>query len=246
MGLTMYKIGICDDDRVLCAALEEQLCTLAEELALKAEVEVWYTGEELQRDLGGGLRLDLLFLDIELVRKDGIEVGFFIRGELEDMQTHIVYISAKQDYAMRLFKVQPLDFLLKPIKLEELREVFGRSIRQKRAASVYFSYQKGGSLQRIALSEICYFMSRDKKILMVSKDATEEFYGKLKEIAGRLPAGFMPIHQSYIVNRDYIDSYTYESVTLADGEQLPISKPYRKKVREAIRQERRARTDVSL
>ena len=87
----MYKIGICDDDRILCGVLEEQLYALAGELAVKAEIEVWYTGESIQRDMCGGVRLDLLFLDIELAKKDGIEVGTFIRGELDDVQTHIVY-----------------------------------------------------------------------------------------------------------------------------------------------------------
>ena len=54
----MYKIGICDDDKVLCAALEEQLYELSKELSIKAEVDVWYSGEGIQNDLKKGTMLD--------------------------------------------------------------------------------------------------------------------------------------------------------------------------------------------
>ena len=62
----MYKIGICDDDKVLCAALEEQLYEFSKELSIKVEVDVWYSGEGIQNDLQKGAVLDLLFLDIAL------------------------------------------------------------------------------------------------------------------------------------------------------------------------------------
>ena len=139
----MYKIGICDDDKILCSVLEEQICELSKEMEIKADVEVWYSGESIQNDLKKGIELDLLFLDIELVQKNGIAVGNFIRNEMENMQTHIVYISSKESYAMQLFKVQPLDFLIKPISTENIREVLMRSVKQKSNADTYFEYQKG-------------------------------------------------------------------------------------------------------
>ena len=119
----MYRIGICDDDKELCSGLEEQIYQITKDLKVKADVEVWYSGEGIRKDIGNGTRVDLLFLDIELVRENGISVGKFIRGEMEDIQTHIVYISARQNYAMQLFKIQPLDFLVKPISNEQIREV---------------------------------------------------------------------------------------------------------------------------
>ena len=176
----MYKIGICDDDKILCSVLEEQIYELSKEIEIKVDVEVWYSGESIQNDLKKGIELDLLFLDIELVQKNGIAVGNFIRNEMENMQTHIVYISSKESYAMQLFKVQPLDFLIKPISTQNIREVLIRSIKQKSNADTYFEYQKGNSVFRVSVRNIAYFMSMDKKIIIVKKDGKEEFYGKLK------------------------------------------------------------------
>ena len=78
----MYRIGICDDDKILCSMLEEQFQKLSAELLVKFEIEVWYSGEGLERDLEKGAGLDILFLDIELLQKSGIETGAFIRDEL--------------------------------------------------------------------------------------------------------------------------------------------------------------------
>ena len=70
----MYKIGICDDDKIFASVLEEQIYELSKEIEIKADVEVWYSGESIQNDLKKGIELDLLFLDIELVQKNGIAV----------------------------------------------------------------------------------------------------------------------------------------------------------------------------
>ena len=241
----MYKIGICDDDKILCSVLEEQIYELSKEIEIKFDVEVWYSGESIQNDLKKGIELDLLFLDIELVRKNGIAVGTFIRGEMENMQTHIVYISSKESYAMQLFKVQPLDFLIKPVSDENIREVLIRSVKQKSSADIYFEYQKGNSVFRVPVRNIAYFMSEDKKIIIVKKDekgkySLEEFYGKLKNIAETLPADFLMIHQSYIINHAYVSEYSYEMVKMANGENLNISKPYRKATRSKVIQHQKA------
>lgn len=236
MGVNVYRIGICDDDKVLCASLEEQINVLFNQFSDKVYIEVWYSGEGILNDLGNGIELDLIFLDIELVSQSGIDVGMRIRNELDDLQTHIVYISSKQSYAMQLFKVQPLDFLIKPVMEEQLKEVIKKSMKQKQQMEQYFEYQRGGNLLRISITEIVYFMSCDKKIVMITKSETTEFYGKLKDLIEKLPNEFIMIHQSYIINQLYVGEYSYETVKMINGEILNISKPYRKTTRSKIKE----------
>lgn len=232
----MYRVGICDDDKILCSLLEEQIQELSAEFSEKFEIEVWYSGESLECDLKKGIGLDILFLDIELLHKDGIAVGAFIRDEMEDTDTHIVYISAKPGYAMELFKMQPLEFLVKPISTARLKEVLARSMKRKKYAQSCFAYQKGSQIFHIPVKEILYFMSMDKKVLMIKKDGREEFYGKLKNVMEQLPAGFLMIHQSYVIHQEYVSEYSYESIKMMNGDVLSVSKPYRKEVRAQIRQ----------
>ena len=214
----------------------EQIQELSAEFLVKFEIEVWYCGESLERDLKKGVTLDILFLDIELLQKDGIEIGAFIRDEMGDTDTHIVYISSKQGYAMELFKMQPLEFLVKPISAVRLKEVLERSMKRKKYAESCFEYQRGSRIFRVSVKEILYFMSMDKKVLIIKKDGQEEFYGKLKNVMEQLPAGFLMIHQSYVIHQEYVGEYSYESIKMMNGDILSVSKPYRKEVRAKIKQ----------
>ncbi len=263
----MYHVGICDDDKIFCAGLEEVISDLAEKLHQKIETEVWYSGESIMRDLEKMPCPDILFLDIELYEKSGIDVGKFIRRG-DDYTTHIVYVSSKQEYAMQLFRLQPLDFLIKPVSKEQIREVLERSMKQRAQGRALFEYQKGGVFYQIPCRDILYFMSNDKKISIVTKEKVKEesryvegsaqdsitaerigmheFYGKLKGVLEKLPAGFMMIHQSYIINSDYAAEYTYETVKMQDGSLLSISRPYRKAVRSRIKELEKERLHVGI
>lgn len=135
--------------------------------------------------------------------------------------------------------------MIKPVSAENIGEVLIRSVKQKSSGETYFEYQKGNSVFRVPVRNIAYFMSEDKKIIIVKKDekgkySLEEFYGKLKNIAETLPADFLMIHQSYIINHAYVSEYSYEMVKMANGENLNISKPYRKATRSKVIQHQKA------
>ena len=69
------------------------------------------------------IRYDLIFLDIEFPKMDGIEIGKYIREIKKDNITQIVYVSGRKKYAMALFPVRPLDFIVKPLEDKQLERV---------------------------------------------------------------------------------------------------------------------------
>ena len=79
-----------------------------------------------------------------------------------------------------------------------------------------------------------YFESKGKKIRIVTTRDTYEIYGRLRNIVKKLTDDFIMIHQSYVVNKEYVLRYTYERVELFDGTMLTISKAKRRQVRERI------------
>ena len=91
----MYTIGICDDGEQICIDIEKMLIQYAKEQNIQVDTNVWYSGEGLRDYLEAGNHLDILFLDIELFKMTGIEVGNYIRKQLDDMGMQIVYISGK-------------------------------------------------------------------------------------------------------------------------------------------------------
>lgn len=231
----MFHIGICDDEKWTCTELEEIIYEYVNKIGMKIDVSVWYKGEILCDYLKKNNNiLDLLFLDIELITIDGIEVGSFIREELENTETMIVFISSKSSYAMSLFRIQPIDFLIKPLTKKMINDVLNRSIEIYERKNQIFEYYSKGNFFKIAFKKIIYFYSEDKKINIVTKNEVVQFNGKLKEIARIVPHRFVLIHQSYLVNLDFVIECSYKMMRMNNGELLNISQPYRKIVREII------------
>lgn len=233
----MYHIGICDDGENICSSIENMLLQYAEEKSIRIDTNVWHTGEGLKDYLEAGNQLDILFLDIELFQMTGIEVGNFIRNQLDNMGMQIVYISGKASYAQQLFKTQPLDFLIKPITQDQINEVMEMAIRVIKKKNQRFEFQQGKDFYYVPMGDIVYFASEGRKAKIVTLKETFEFYGRLKEVAKRLTEDFIVIHKSYIVNKEYIFRYTYEMVELVNGTILTISPANRKQVRERILRE---------
>lgn len=233
----MYNIGICDDGENVCTSIENMLLQYAKEKNMQIDTNVWYSGESLRDYLISGGYLDILFLDIELFKMTGIEVGSYIRNRLDNMRLQIVYISGKASYAQQLFKTQPLDFLVKPILQEQINEVMDMALKIIKKRNERFEFQQGKEYYYVPMGDIVYMVSERRKIKVVTTKAAFEFYGKLKEAAKCLSEDFIMIHQSYIVNREYVFRYTYEMVELMDGTILTISPANRKLVRDKLLRE---------
>lgn len=230
----MYEIGICDDGENTCSQLEEYLEEIAKERFLQINVKVWYTGESLYDYLLNGGYLDILFLDIELYKMSGIDIGHFIRNQLDNRSLQLIYISGKSSYAQQLFKTQPLDFLVKPITKEQLNQTIETAITLLKKTGRRFEFQQGKEHFYIPQDIILYFESHGRKIKLITQNETYEFYGKLKEIAHMLSKDFLPIHHSFIVNKNHVRRYTYECIEMENADFLPISQNMRHKVRDLL------------
>ncbi|WP_040330510.1 LytR/AlgR family response regulator transcription factor [Clostridium ihumii] len=230
----MIKIAICDDEKCTCSAIENIVLEYGEEKNLEIDTEVFYSGEKLCDYLEKNDYFDIIFLDIELENLNGVEVGRFLRNTLKNQTTQVIYISSKESYAMKLFKIRPLDFLIKPIVDKEIKEVLNSAFNLIDKENEFFDFSIRKALYRIPLKEILYFTSEGKKIKIVTMNDKEEqsFYDKLEDVRDRLPKDkFLLIHKSYLVQFNYIMEYKYDCLKMINGDVLNISQSNRKEVR---------------
>lgn len=230
----VLKIAICDDEKGLCSELESMLENIGKKLNISMEISIWFSGESIRDYLEKGNQIDIIFLDIELIKLTGIDIGSYIRNSLYDVKTQIVYISSKTSYALKLFKTQPYDFLVKPINQKDLFDVISGILKIIETKNQMFQYQSGREINKVAYDEILYFKSDRHKVVAVTKGKEIVFYGKLKEVASDAPPQFLAIHKSYLVNQDYVIKYTFDFVEMKNHDILTISKAYQKEVREKI------------
>ena len=227
----MYQIAICDDDVQFREAFQMQVMETLGQLGGKGTVCQWASLEEAKGALQQRQAVDLLFLDIELEKQRGMELGRFIRQELADYRMQIVYVSHEPGYAMELFDNEPSGFLIKPITPEALLDACRRFLQKQKENVQVYHYKDGLETKVISLGEIVYFQSMAHKIIAHEKDGKQEFYGKLEEVEKRIPGYFIRIHKSYLVNTHFIQSYRPDRVVLWNGEELAISRPYKEQVR---------------
>ena len=136
---------------------------------------------------------------------------------------------------MNLFRIQPLDFLIKPITREMIEDIMERSIKIYEKKNWSLNYYYKGYYYKVLYKDIIYFYSQNKTIHIVTKNEVMEFNGKLKDLATKVPHNFIMIHQSYMINLDFVATCSYELMEMSNGALLNISQPYRKTVREQIK-----------
>lgn len=230
----MYKIGICDDEKLTCSNLEEIVDDYFKRRGERCELQVWYTAEALRSDMEK-FRPDILFLDIEFPTDNGISVGKYIRDVLDDERMNIVYISHKTNYAMELFQIHPYDFLVKPIQEKLVHSIIAKILKLDEVQSKEFRYSYNKVDYNIPYGDILYFTSNNRKVSICKRDGDEVFfYGKLADIAEILPFQFARISKSYIVNMKYISSWGYDHVILEKKIRLRISQSQRSEFKNVI------------
>ncbi len=234
-GITKMQIAICDDETGTCSDIEEMILNFADSRALQIETEVFYSGEALYYSIQKQCFFDLIFLDIQLLQLDGVSVGKQIREQLGNEKISIVYISSKETYAMSLFQVRPLDFLIKPITKEKIVFILEKFIRLSKVNKKEFYFHIGKSIYRLYLDEIYYFACNGRKIEVYTDLGKKEFYGSMYEVWKQVEGkGFWTIHKSYIVNTAFVSIYHYDSIEMTNGITLPISQRYRKVIKENL------------
>ena len=229
-----YKIAVCDDESVICRTIYDMIKDISKLIDIRFETDCFSSGEELCDEMKSN-PYDLIFLDIELPRMNGVAVGKYIRESLNNETVQIAYISSKQQYAMELFESRPINFLIKPITKEKIQVVIDKLLKLNAVDTQIFKFKVRQEYIKLPMSEIIYFSSSGRTVTLVSLDKSYTFYGTLEDIYSEIKnRHFLYIHKSFIVNYRYVRQYEYEQVTLLDGTVLPISQPRRKLIRKMI------------
>lgn len=220
--ITVYKIAICDDDAEFRGLLEKQV----KKAFLDRETEVIIRSYDdiasLNRSVESGGGYDLLFLDILFDDGNGMEYAKKLRKS--GIDSDIIFITIAGDYAIESYDVDPLYYILKPLKSDRLEVAMNRFFENRMPVNVSFDTSNG--IIRVKIDEILYFEIYGHKIVIHKSDGTESaFHGSLKDIESQLPRTFfVRPHRSYIVNMNYITEIMRFDIKISNGEYIPISK----------------------
>ncbi len=222
----MLSIAVCDDDQDNRLSLHWMLENILESRKIEHIIYEFSSGETMLVWMGNHHNeIDLLFLDIEMGKLSGMETAKKLRASQNALQ--IVFVTGYADYVFDGYGVEALGYLMKPATKEQLESMISRTLTKLcRDAEQIYSCHNGGIWYRIPYKEILYFESDRRKVNCVTEKRCYSFYGKLDEVARELAdAGFIRIHQRYLVNAEAIRQVCGNEVRVGTYT-LPISRSY--------------------
>lgn len=217
------RICICDDEKIQRSNLKTIISTTLELKGIDFSILECENGDELialcKKDEN---YLDIIFLDIEMEGKNGIEIAKQIRSFNDKVM--IIFVTGFSDYVFDGYEVKALNYILKPYKKEKIISVLSESLKQiENLNEQYFMVETNSSVYKLCLTDIIYFVSDKRKLKVKTKENIYEFYEKLDNVEKDLPSFFVRIHQRYLVNMNFALAIENNYLELKN-EKLPISR----------------------
>jgi len=186
---------------------------------------------------------DVVFLDIHLQR----ETGFDLLTRLNDVNFEVIFTTAYSEYAIKAFKFSAIDYLLKPIDIEELKRALGKvekrmsdtisdrlkqliqNLKAPSTENYKLALPTSDGLVFVKVNDILYCEASSNYTLIFTSDGKKHVVSRtLKEYEDMLSEhNFFRIHNSYLINLNAIKKYVRGEggyVVMANDQSLDVSK----------------------
>lgn len=179
--------------------------------------------EESVKFLESGNNPDLIFMDIQL--SDGLSFEIFDRTRVS---APVIFTTAFDDYAIKAFKVNSIDYLLKPVEQEDLARAISKFRKTKTKEGGFFSREQleevlglyrpayksrlvvklGDKIRHIEANEIAYFFSEDKVSFLVTNETKKYIINYTLEQIEKFmnPADFYRLNRKYVAHINAIET----------------------------------------
>lgn len=225
------KIVACDDDQTSLEQIKGLLLAYARKKEVHMDIRTYTSALKMQEAIaaGGLAQMDLILLDILMREKNGIELAEEIR--VKDKEIPIVFVTSSTEFALRAYNVLAVRYLLKPLETDAVWEmldfviahllpkkdkIFGINTKK---GCVNVNYSEIVHIENIA-RKMCVTLKNGKVYQSVGiRDSFEKQVGCLLQ-----EENFIQPHKSYVVNLDYVSSYTTTMLHMDNESAIPISR----------------------
>jgi len=198
---------------------------------------------------------DLIFLDIQMPKLTGFEMM-----EVLDERPEVIFTTAYDQYAIRAFELNAVDYLLKPFSKERLNDALAKAIdrigknekQDKAIDNLIISrpeeegpltrivIRKGSGIKIVPLTAVSYIAAEDDYVMIYYNEGKALKQQTMKYYEEKLPSStFLRVHRSFIINLEKItrlEPYSKDNyvAVLNSGEKIPVSRAGYKVLREKL------------
>lgn len=188
-------------------------------------------------------RIDLLFLDIEMPDLNGLELATLLNENKEIKPPLIVFTTAFDSFAIKSYRLNALDYLLKPFSYEDFLRSATRALRQTSlspeqaiAEAEHIFIKSDYNLIRVDLKDILYIESQKDYIKIHTRNSPKPIstLSSLKSLEDKLPAHrFMRVHRSHIVSLNYITLISKTSLRIGTAV-IPLGEQFKEAIQRFV------------
>jgi DNA-binding LytR/AlgR family response regulator len=219
---------IVDDDKLSCKILEGYVNKYTS-LNL---IGSFCDSVSARNELAQRKDIDLVLLDILMPEMDGFD---FI-GSL-DHPPNIIIVSAAEEFALRAFEFNVVDYLLKPISYSRFCKAIDKTIRYfsrketSKTGDEEIFIKKGSSLVKLKIKEIVFVEALENYVTLSTNNDKYTIHFTMKAIESQLPSSvFIRVHRSFIVNKSMIQAIKENSLDIVIGnavKNVPVGKSFK-------------------
>lgn len=222
----MYHIAIVENEITQIEIEKEMILRYSNEKSLLMDVVSFENGYDfLESDLGF---YDVILMDIDLPSINGMEVSFKIREK--KCKAALIFVTNLPQYAIDGYKVNAIDFILKPLTYADFSLSMNRAIAsvEKNDDSIVLNYH--GTTKKFQADEILYFEMIKHDLFVHLKDGDDiSFRSSLNKIESLLPKDkFLKCNSGCIVNINKIKSINGDVITMENDDCISVSRSKKK------------------
>lgn len=219
------RIAICDDEKNIRELIKGKIANQYP----NANIIFYNSGEEL---LLSDNPIDILFLDIQMQGKNGMETARELRKK--DKKIIIIFVTAVEEYVFQAFDVGAFHYIVKPINNTKFTEVLHRAIEEWNAKQPtnqepeekYLMINNGGVHIKVTIDDIVYAEVFNRKVVIHKLNETIEYYGKMTDLEALAGDSFFRPHRAYLINFKYVEKYDATTIYLEKGTALMAKQKY--------------------
>lgn len=234
----MLRIAVCDDEEHFRRTIENYVSNYLQKQEISFQIEEFASGTEFLKLAEQMCQYQIVFLDINMGETDGITLAEKIRDYSD--KVIIVFVTAYIDYSLAGYKVNAIRYLLKGSQTleDDFEECMEAVLEKVNYIEPIKNIQFREEEKEVNLNHIIYIESRLHilEFHMTYSDAgIRTLYGVLNIWEEQLKSyHFLRIHQSYLVNLNYIKRIEKGYVVLKDETSLPVPRVRHKEVEKAF------------
>lgn len=227
------KIAICDDEQVQLELLKKYVEEWGTFRSISLQFMLFESAEAFLFQWEEDKSYDLLILDIEMGRMNGMELAMKLREQRERLP--ILFVTGFEQYMPFGYEVDALHYLLKPIQKDKLFSVLDRAaVSRPPEEREVFQTEEG--VISLPISDIWYFEARGHSCILRTENASYTLRMGISAVREKFGhrSCFASCHRSYLVNLKHISAIEKTEAVLDDRTRLPVSRGALKELNHAF------------